>query len=290
MLGKHLLGLYEKALPDDMSLPEKFGSAADMGFDYLEISIDESDKRISRLWLPEEELDALAAGIRRSGLHARSLCLSAHRRFPLGSADARTRRAALEIMRRAVRFSEALGIRMIQLAGYDVYYEPSTEESRRLFVCGLREACREAEAHQVMLAMEIMDTELLCSISRFMKLKEEVRAPWFTVYPDMGNLSAWDRNDVLKELSLGIDEITAMHVKEALPESAGPDRFKRIPFGTGCVDFEGIFAHMEKLGYTGPYTIEMWDDGTGRSKEAITKAKNFISDRFDSAMSRMSLE
>ena len=95
MLGKHLLGLYEKALPDDMSLPEKFGSAADMGFDYLEISVDESDKRISRLWLPEEELDALAAGIRRSGLHARSLCLSAHRRFPLGSADARTRRAAL---------------------------------------------------------------------------------------------------------------------------------------------------------------------------------------------------
>ena len=140
MLGKHLLGLYEKALPDDMSLPEKFGSAADMGFDYLEISVDESDKRISRLWLPEEELDALAAGIRRSGLYARSLCLSAHRRFPLGSADARTRRAALEIMRRAIRFSEALGIRMIQLAGYDVYYEPSTEESRRLFVCGLREA------------------------------------------------------------------------------------------------------------------------------------------------------
>lgn len=172
---------------------------------------------------------------------------------------------------------------MIQLAGYDVYYEPSTEESRRLFVCGLREACREAEAHQVMLAMEIMDTELLCSISRFMKLKEEVRSPWFTVYPDMGNLSAWDRNDVLKELNLGIDEITAMHVKEALPESAGPDRFKRIPFGTGCVDFEGIFALMEKLGYTGPYTIEMWDDGTGRSKEAITKAKNFISDRFDSS-------
>ncbi len=171
MLGKHLLGLYEKALPDDMSLPEKFGSAADMGFDYLEISVDESDKRISRLWLPEEELDALAAGIRRSGLYARSLCLSAHRRFPLGSADARTRRAALEIMRRAIRFSEALGIRMIQLAGYDVYYEPSTEESRRLFVCGLHEACREAEAHQVMLAMEIMDTELLCSISRFMKLK-----------------------------------------------------------------------------------------------------------------------
>ena len=35
MLGKHLLGLYEKALPDDMSLPEKFGSAADMVFGYL---------------------------------------------------------------------------------------------------------------------------------------------------------------------------------------------------------------------------------------------------------------
>ena len=33
----------------------------------------------------------------------------------------------------AVLFAREFGIRVIQLAGYDVYYEPSTPESLRLF-------------------------------------------------------------------------------------------------------------------------------------------------------------
>ena len=37
-------------------------------------------------------------------------------------------------------------------------------------------------------------------------------SPWFTVYPDVGNLSAWG-NDVPAELKLGIDRIAAIHLK-----------------------------------------------------------------------------
>ena len=55
MLGNHLLGLYEKALPPELGWEERLRAVKELGFDYLEISIDETDERLSRLdWTKEE--------------------------------------------------------------------------------------------------------------------------------------------------------------------------------------------------------------------------------------------
>ena len=43
------LGLYEKAMPDFESWEEKLLLTCETGFDWLEISIDETDKKLSRL-------------------------------------------------------------------------------------------------------------------------------------------------------------------------------------------------------------------------------------------------
>ena len=53
------------------------------------------------------------------------MCLSAHRKYALGSATPALRSRALEIMRRAIDFAAEFGIRIVQVAGYDVHYEPS---------------------------------------------------------------------------------------------------------------------------------------------------------------------
>ncbi len=98
-------------------------------------------------------------------------------------------------MRKAIRFAGDTGIRVIQLAGYDVYYEPSTSDSRSRYLEGMQQALDIAARHQVMLAVEIMDTSFLNSISRYLALKETLASPWFCVYPDLGNLTAWG-NDV----------------------------------------------------------------------------------------------
>ena len=45
------LGIYEKAMPESFSFADKLKTAEAAGFDYLEISIDESDKKLSRLRL-----------------------------------------------------------------------------------------------------------------------------------------------------------------------------------------------------------------------------------------------
>ena len=119
---------------------------------------------------------------------------------------------------------------------------------------------------------------------------EEIKAllpsPWLALYPDIGNLSAWEENDVLHELRLGIDDTVAVHLKETRRPGQGPACFRGVPFGSGCVDFPAAFAHMEALGYTGPYTLEMWHR-EGNAQAEIRKAAAFVSQCFQTETSEI---
>ncbi len=66
------------------------------------------------------------------GIYFETMCLSAHRKWPLGSGWTQVRERGMVLLEKAVRFSRDLGIRIIRLAGYDVYYEESTPETGRL--------------------------------------------------------------------------------------------------------------------------------------------------------------
>lgn len=281
MLGKHLLGIYEKALPNGPSWKDTCAAAAGLGFDFVELSIDETEERIARLYWSAEERRAFRDAVYDSGMNLQTLCLSAHRRFPLGSADRRTREKAREILERAISFAGEFGVRAIQLAGYDVYYEASTPQTREAFREGLAWACDIAAKAQVMLSMEIMDTKLMSSVSRYLEFSRLLNSPWFTMYLDVGNLSGWLENDVMRELELGCHEMIAVHIKDSIRETdTTPGVFKRVGFGTGCVDFQGIFGKLERLHYAGPYTIEMWCGETGDSLKTLREAKCFVEEQF----------
>ena len=167
MLSKQVpLGIYEKALPGGECWLERLQLAKELGFDFVEMSVDETDARLARLdWNREQRL-ALVAAIADTGIRVPSMCLSAHRRFPLGSEDDAVREQGLEIMRKAIQFAQDIGIRVIQLAGYDVYYQQANNETRRRFRDGLKESVEMASRAQVTLAMEIMDYPLMNSTVR----------------------------------------------------------------------------------------------------------------------------
>lgn len=70
-------------------------------------------------------------------------------------------------MTKAIYLARDLGIRTIQLAGYDVYYEEQDEGTQQRFTEGLAWAVEQAAGAQVMLAVEIMDTEFMNSITKW---------------------------------------------------------------------------------------------------------------------------
>lgn len=281
MFADHLAGIYEKAFRPEISWRERLEKAKRLGFDFVEISIDETDERLARLDWSREQMEQLRHDCYETGVTIQSMCLSAHRRFPFGSSDPQIRERAKEIMEKAIAFASAVGIRVIQLAGYDVYYEPSTPQSVRLFREAMVWASKRAARKQVMLAMEIMDTPFMNSITKHLGYEAMVHSPWYRVYPDMGNLSAWGENDPDQEFARGIDSIVAIHVKDTLAVTEDfPGKFKCVPFGQGCVDFSRRFGQLEQLGYTGPYMIEMWyQEGTDDEAE-IAKAAQWLNQQF----------
>jgi L-ribulose-5-phosphate 3-epimerase len=235
------------------------------------MSVDETDARLARLdWSPEQRL-ALVKAMAETGVRVPSMCLSAHRRFPLGSEDDAVRRRG---WRSCAKPSAGAGCGdpVIQLAGYDVYYQEANDETRRRFRDGLKESVEMASRAQVTLAMEIMDYPLMNSISKALGYAHYLNNPWFQLYPDIGNLSAWD-NDVQMELQAGMGHIVAVHVKDTRPGV-----FKNVPFGEGVVDFERCFETLKQTGYCGPYLIEMWSE-TSRPAAEVAKARDWVKAR-----------
>ncbi|AHG19361.1 xylulose 5-phosphate 3-epimerase [Chania multitudinisentens RB-25] len=275
-MRQHPLGIYEKALPKHLSWPERLALAKACGFDFVEMSVDESDERLARLnWSKEQRLSLVSATL-ETGITIPSMCLSGHRRFPFGSHDEATRQQAYRIMEQAIQLAKDVGIRTIQLAGYDVYYEQQSAGTLARFTEGLQWAVERAAAAQVMLAVEIMDTALMNSISKWKTWDACLASPWFTVYPDVGNLSAWG-NNVAQELKLGIDRIAAIHLKDTFPVTdTSPGQFRDVPFGEGCVDFTALFRTLKQLNYRGAFLIEMWTETADEPVAEIVQARRFI--------------
>ncbi|MDP2490748.1 L-ribulose-5-phosphate 3-epimerase [Vibrio splendidus] len=276
-LLRHRVGLYEKALPNELSWEDKLKQTKELGFDFLEISVDESDERRSRLDWNDEQVYALRRLCEKHGVPLQSMCLSAHRKFPFGSADPAIREQAVIHMEKAISLAYKLGIRTIQLAGYDVYYEPADKVTHQRFIEGMKLSTQLAERSGVMLAVEIMDTDYLNSLSKFEVLSREVNSPYFTAYPDVGNISGWNY-DIVTELKLSKPHITQIHLKDTYKvtdEYKG--QFRDLVIGDGEVDFNAIFETLKETECVVPLVIEMWAQDE-RWKENILTAQKRLND------------
>jgi len=177
-----------------------------------------------------------------------------------------------------------LGIRNIQLAGYDVYYEPKTVQSHELFLENLQKCVEMAAKKLVMLSIETMDDPFLNSLTKIAQVKKQIASPWLQAYPDLGNISAWPENDVINDLENNFAQIVAVHLKDTkkvTPTFKG--QFKEVPFGQGDVDFLGCLKALKRLGYNGSYTVEMWTESAADPIAEVKKAKAFFTELFNQA-------
>lgn len=267
------IGIYEKALPNELSWQQKLQEAKSLGFNFIEISIDESDERRARLDWSDDEIYALKRLCEQNQIPLHSMCLSAHRKYPFGSADETVRNQAKDIMNKALRLAYKLGIRVIQLAGYDVYYEPANNKTHQRFIEGMQWSAKQAEKVGIMLAVEIMDTNYLNSLSKFEILKREVNSPYFMAYPDVGNITGWNY-DTCTELLLSRDHIVQIHLKDTLKVKKNySGQFRDLVIGEGEVDFLSILKTLKMMNYSAPLVIEMWAKDDKWKENIITAQK-----------------
>lgn len=248
------VGLYEKALDVNLGWEERLSLAAQAGYDYVEISIDESDRRLARLdWSPSQRAK-LRRAIANTGVPIMTMCLSGHRKYPLGSASHETRARSLDILRKAIEFAADIGLSIVQVNGYHVFYEPAYAGTEARVLDGLAQGVRWAGAAGVMLGLENTDVEFADSIDKGLRILQHLNSPWFNLYPDMGNLAAAG-HDPVEQLRRAAGHLVGVHVKDTTPGVV-----RGVPFERGIVPFEEVFAVLAEVGFWGPMTVEMWAD------------------------------
>lgn len=265
-MSAYSMGLYEKAMPKELSWKEKLEAAKAAGYDFVEISIDETDEKLARLdWSKEERLE-LVKTMYEVGIPIRTMCLSGHRRFPIGSSDDTVCQRGMEIMEKAIQLADDLGIRIIQLAGYDVYYDESTPETVARFGENLRLCTLMAAKAGVLMGFETMETEFMNTCLKAMNYVNKINSTYLNVYPDCGNINnaaLTYGTDVLKDLQSCNGHITSMHLKETVP-----GKFRDMMYGQGQVDFPAMIDTAWNIGVR-KFVTEFWYLGNENWKEDL---------------------
>lgn len=277
-MKKYAIGLYEKAMPPGLSWYEKLSFAKGCDYDFLEISIDESDEKLARLDWDMDTRSELIETMRTVKLPIRSMCLSGHRKYPLGASDPAVRERGMEIAEKAIELADDLGIHVIQLAGYDVYYEESTAATKALFLDNLKKMVEMAASRGIVLGLETMETSFMDTVWKAMFYVNSISAPYLGVYPDCGNLTnaglTYDM-DALEDLDSGSGHIVALHLKESRPGV-----FREVPFFEGGVDFSSMIKRAWGLGVR-RYVTEMWYTGGHNWASDIRLARKAMSRLLD---------
>lgn len=272
------LSVYEKSMPDTLTFAEKSEIACQAGFDGIEISVDETDARLSRV-LDCNVKKEIISEIKTCGINVRTMCLSGQRRYPMGSHDTEIRKKSAEILRGAIDFASKCGIRIIQIPGYDVWYEKRDAETEKYFINGLCENIAYAAKEGIIVALETMEDEFMNTVEKAMKYVSAVSSPYLQIYPDLGNIRNGTDN-YINDLKTGTGHIAAIHLKDTREGV-----YRNLEIGEGRVDFAGCIAEAMRQN-VGIFNCEIWYNGKDVPHQLLSRNKKMIEIHFEEALKR----
>ena len=278
----YLLGMYEKSMPQYLTWEEKFEACKMSGFDWIEISIDETDEKISRLFWDKDEKRDLKNAIQMTGVPIYTMCFSAQRKYSLGSLGKEKHEKSMLLMEKAIDFAAEIGIRFIQLAGYDCYYEEETSVTKEEFIKNLKIATIMAAKKGVFLGFEtMMDRQFIDTVEKGMEYVTICNSPFLGIYPDIGNLAGAKHDfnyskSVEDDLKTGKGHILACHLKET-----APNKDRSVPWGTGLTNYEEDIKILKDLGVR-MFNGEFWCDYPDNWENWLIESNSFLRGKLDS--------
>lgn len=271
----YTLGLYEKSMPNELSWKEKLEAAKEAGFDYVEISIDATDEKINRIYMTKDERLKMVQCMFDVGIPIRSMCVSALTKYSIGNEDNELCKKGMEIAEKAIRLADDLGIRIVMIPGYDVYYGDSTPETQRRFASNLKKIAMIAAKYGVLVELETMETNFMNTVSKAMNYVKQIDSVYLGVYPDSGNIknaAVTIGSDEARDLLSGKGHISALHLKETCP-----GKFREVPYGTGHVDFPKIIRAAWDIGVR-KFVTEFWYKGNKNWRKDLVSAHDMVSE------------
>jgi len=266
------LGLYEKSISPYLSWEEKFKTAKNAGYDYLEIAIDATPERLARLENRPEQL-LIRRTCESTDMPFRSMAFTANRFFPLGSEDESARAEGIRLCKRALDYAAFLGIQTINIAAYDEYEKPRNLVTEGHFLESIKRCTEHAAIRGVIVALETMDTDFIDSTKKALQYVQAVGSAYLQIYSDPVNIHAMGHNP-LTDIPVGGGHIVQIGLKDTVR-----GHVRDIFFGDGTLDFDAVFKMLSEIRYRGFMVAEMWWHEGVEKKPCIVKAREFLKDK-----------
>lgn len=259
-MKKYTIGLYEKAMPENLTWEEKLSSAGRAGYDYVEMSLDATEEKINRIFMTEDERLRLVESMYRTGIPVRSFCVSALTKYALGDDDPVKSTRGMQILEGALQLAEDLGARIVMIPGYDIYYGVSTPKTQQRFIANLGKGAEMAASCGVQIGLETMENSFMDTVWKAMYYIRMIGSNYLGVYPDTGNVKnacAEQGCDESQDMVSGRGHVFALHLKESKPGI-----YREVPYGEGHVDFRKFVEAAWEIGVR-KYVTEFWYRGSG---------------------------
>ena len=207
---------------------------------------------------------AIAAYAKEKGVGLRTLATGCYGSMSLGAADEDERQRAIAFTKKYLQLAAWLGAESVLVipASTTVSWDPSRpvvpyaiawENSTR----SLKELIPLAESLGVNIALENVWMRFLLSPMEWKLFLDQFDSPRIGMYFDVGNSLIYAPSEDYIEL-LGKDRIKAVHIKNwSGSDCAGGLHGFGDSLLTGEINWTRLFAAFAKVGYEGPYTVEM---------------------------------
>jgi L-ribulose-5-phosphate 3-epimerase len=255
------MGINRWCLPPTMTSPEVFTLASKVGFEGIELNLEEVEpgaqrpEALARIGLdaPDAAILDLRRQAEQAGLDLPSLSSGLFWRYPPTSDDAGVREKALAIGERALQVAKLLGANTVLVVPgavtADVSYRDAYDRARGF----LRELAPSAERAGVSIGVENVWNKFLLSPLEFARFLDEVASPAVGAYLDLGNVLIFGFPHHWVE-TLG-PRIRKVHVKDFRSDIG--NRFGFAHLLHGDLDWPRAMAALRSIGYDDYVTTEL---------------------------------
>lgn len=219
--------------------------------------------------MTKEERLELVECMYEAGLPFRSMCVSALTKYSLGSSNLQYSARGLLIAEKAIELADDLGIRIVMIPGYDVYYETSTAKTQQRYIRNLKKVADIAASYGVIIGLETMENCFMNTVWKAMYYVRQIDSLYLNIYPDVGNMknaAVADGHSEVQDLLSGKGHIAAVHLKETMPGV-----FREIPYGEGHVNFREMIEAAWSIGIR-KFVTEFWYKGSEHWREDLANA------------------
>lgn len=246
-MNKLGMNLFVWTMTMDEDLVETLSSLKTMGFDFVEVPINDSAITPASL----AKWQRIGQQLMELGLEAQA-CTICGPEHSLISPDAAVRRAGIDYLKQVVDCAALVGAPILMgplYAGFKTFTgKPATDEEWNWSVAGMREVAEHAQTKDVTLAIEYLnrfEIYLLTCADDLVRYIEAVDHPNCRAAFD-----TFHANIEEKSMAEAIQKCAPYLAHMQISEN------DRSTPGQGHINFDAVFGALDDIGYTGPISIE----------------------------------